>query len=88
MLMKERYRTVTVCLSLLNLALVFAVASDEELSRICIPLAFFAGTLLYGTERHMTGKAGKKTGSRFQGIFALLFLAAAVFSVLHIGGLL
>ena len=42
MLMKERYRTVTVCLSLLILALVFAVASDEELSRICIPLAFFA----------------------------------------------
>ena len=49
MLMKERYRTVTVCLSLLILALVFAVASDVELSRICIPLAFFAGTLLYVT---------------------------------------
>ena len=45
MLMKERYRTVTVCLSLLILALVFAVASDEELSRICIPVAVFAGTL-------------------------------------------
>ena len=88
MLMKERYRTVTVCLSLLILALVFAVASDEELSRICIPLAFFPGTLLYGTVAAYDRKAGKKTGSRFQGIFALLFLAAAVFSVLHIGGLL
>ena len=58
--MKERYRTVTVCLSLLILALVFAVASDEELSRICIPLAFFAGTLLYGTGAAYDRKAGKK----------------------------
>ena len=88
MLMKERYRTVTVCLSLLILALVFAVASDEVVSRICIPLAFLAGPLLYGTGAAYDRKAGKKTGSRFQGIFALLFLAAAVFSVLHIGGLL
>ncbi len=88
MLVKERYRTATVCLSLLILALVFAVASDKELSRICIPLAFFAGTLLYGTGMAYDRKAGKKTESRLQGILALLFLAAAVFSVLYIGGIL
>ena len=86
--MKERYRTTTACLSLLILVLVFVIVSDEELSRVCIPLVFFAGTLLYGTGASYDRKAGKKTGSLFQGICALLFLAAAILSVLHIGGIL
>ena len=66
MLMKERYRTVTVCLSLLILALVFAVASDEELSRICIPLAFFAGRAYMEREGHMTGRQGKRPEAVFR----------------------
>ena len=86
--MKERYRTTTVCLSLLILTMVFVAASDRELSRIWIPLAFFAGTMLYGAGASYDRKAGKKTACRFQGVCALLFLAAGIFSALRMGGIL
>ena len=86
--MEERYRAITACLSLLILALVLAAVSDEELGRVCIPPAFFAGTLLFGTGAAYDQKNGKKTGSRFQGICALLFLAAGIFSALQTGGIL
>ena len=85
--MKEKYRLTTACLSLVILTLAFVVGSDKELSRICIPLAFAAGALLYGTGASYNRRANRKTAGRLQGLCALLFLAAFVFSVLRMGGI-
>ena len=43
----KNYRGISIWLSLFIVSLGFAVGSDHALRRTCVPLAFFAGALMY-----------------------------------------
>ena len=84
----ERYRNITVWLSLFILAMGFVAASDEEQRMVCMLFAFLAGAFLFGA-----GTAREWAVKNQPGVFCYAVLTAAmwmavVITILRLGGIL
>lgn len=83
----DKFRVISICLSLFIITLGFIIASDKEMRAVGVPLIFLAGMLMY-----VLGSLYEQRKNRAAWIAELLLavcmLAAAAAAVLRLGGIL
>lgn len=84
----EKYRSISVWLSLAILALAFWIGSDADCRNVCVPVAFLLGTVLYGLGAVSEWKQSRVIGCLIHLILALMLTAGLIISLLKAGGLL
>lgn len=84
----EKYRVISIWLSLTILALAFVIGSDDENRAVCIFLAFAAGTLLYTAGAAREWMMNRMTACLIEGLLAVCMLTAAVLSLFRMGGII
>lgn len=87
-LLMERYRTISIWLSLVILALAFVIGSDKSWYPVGVPLVFLVGFLMYLLGGIREWKRGKTTAFLIEALLAVIALAAAVQSLFRLGGIL
>lgn len=84
----EKYRTISIWLSLVILALAFVIGSDKEWHSAGVPVVFTVGFVMYLTGSIREWKLGRMTACLIEALFAVWALVAAFLSVLRLGGVL
>lgn len=84
----EKYRVLSIWLSLLILALAFVVGSDTEWRPFCVMLAFLAGAVMFGLGGIREWMLGHRIGSMTEAFLAACMWIASVLSLLRLGGIL
>lgn len=84
----EKYKSISVWLSLAILALAFCIGSDTDCRNVCVPVAFLLGTVLYGLGGVWEWKQSRTVSCLVNFILALLTLTGAILSFLKAGGLM
>lgn len=84
----ERYRNITVWLSVFILAMGFVGASDKEHRSWCMLLAFLAGILLFGTGTVREWNEKNQPGIFCHAMLTSAMAMAAVLTILQMGGIL
>lgn len=85
---EKRYRQLTICLSLLVLALAFVTGSDRSARAVCVTGAFFAGTLLYLLGSIREWMRSRVTAALIEALLAVCMLTGGILSLLRLGGFL
>lgn len=85
---REKYRVLSIWLSLIILALAFVIGSDQECRGICISLAFIFGTLLYSVGGAREWMLNRMTACLLETLLAICMLTAAILSLLRLGGII
>ena len=83
----EKYKVVSIWLSLLILALGFYIGADEACRPVCVPFAFLLGTALYLLGCICEWRNRRRFASLVLLILTLLMAASTVVSLLYRGGL-
>lgn len=83
-----RYRTISIWLSLVILALAFVIGSDEAWHAIGVPAVFSVGFIMYLAGSIREWKLGKMTACLVDALLAVWALVAAFLSVLRLGGII
>lgn len=84
----EKYRVISIWLSLIILALSFVIGSDEESRAFCVFLAFLTGTFLYAAGGAREWMLNRMTACLIEVILAVCMLTAAFLSLLRMGGII
>lgn len=84
----EKYRVISIWLSLIILALAFVIGSDEERRAFCVFLAFVAGTFLYSVGGMREWMLNRMTACLVEVLLAICMLTAAFLSLLRLGGII
>ena len=84
----ERYRNITVWLSLFILAMGFVAVSDEEQRMVCMLFAFLAGAFLFGAGTAREWTMDNRLGSLIYAVLTGFMWAAVVLAGLSMGGIL
>jgi len=84
----EKYRVLSIWMSLLILALAFVVGSDDEWRPVCAVLAFLIGGLMYGLGGIREWTRGHRISSMVETFLAVCMWIALVLSLLRLGGIL
>jgi len=84
----KRYQTISIWLSLLIISLAFVIDSDRSARNVFVPIAFFAGMLLYmlGGIREWT--QSRLTAALIEASLAVCMLIGGILSLFRLGGLL
>lgn len=86
--MIKKYRVLTIWLSLFIISIAFVVGSDRPSRGICVPAAFFAGTLLYLLGGIRAWAKDHVTTALVELLLSVCMLTGAVLTLLRQGGLL
>lgn len=84
----EKYRVISIWLSLIVLALAFVIGSDDERRAICVFLVFVVGTLLYSVGAAREWMLNRMTGCLVEALLAICMLTSAILSLLRLGGII
>lgn len=84
----EKYRVISIWLSLLILVLGFVIGSDEESRAVCIFLVFVAGTFLYSAGGIRDWVRNRMTACLIEVLLAICMLTAAILSLMRMGGII
>ena len=84
----ERYRPLSIWLSLLIISLAFVIGSDESSRWISIPAAFGLGALLYLLGGIREWSRGRVPAVLMELFLSALMLSGALLSFLYLGGYL
>lgn len=84
----EKYRVVSVWLSLAVLALAFVIGSDEECRMIFVPLAFAVGAVMYAAGGVREWAINRMPACLVEVLLAVCMTIAAVLSLLYLGGII
>ena len=84
----ERYRNITVWLSLFILAMGFVAASDEEQRMVCMLFAFLAGAFLFGAGTAREWAVKNQPGVSCYAVLTAAMWMAVVVTILRLGGIL
>lgn len=84
----EKYRVISIWLSLLVLTLAFVVGSDMEWRPVCAMLAFLAGAVMYGIGGAREWIVGHRTAGMVEICLAVCMWLAALLALLRLGGIL
>lgn len=87
-LLVEKYRTISVWLSLIVIALGFVIGSDDPRKSLCIPIAFLAGTIMYVTGGLREWMLGRRASALIHECLAVLMLVCMVLYLFQLGGIL
>lgn len=84
----EKYKVISVWLSLAILALAFYIGSDADCRDVCVPVAFLLGAVLYGLGSVWEWQQKRMISCLVNFILSLLTLAGVILSLLIAGGLM
>lgn len=84
----EKYRVISIWLSLIVLALAFVIGSEQESRAICVFLVFVAGTLLYSVGAVREWMLNRMPACLIEALLAVCMLTSAVLSLLRLGGII
>lgn len=84
----EKYRVISIWLSLIVLALAFVIGSDEESRAVCVFLVFVVGTLLYLVGAAREWMLNRMTACLVEALLAICMLTSALLSLLRLGGII
>ena len=84
----EKYKVISIWLSLAVLALAFYIGSDAECRAVCVPAAFLLGAMLYGLGGVREWYLNHLLGCLIDLILTLIMLAGLILSLLMAGGLM
>lgn len=84
----EKYRVISIWLSLIVLALAFVIGSDDENRAVCVFLVFVVGTLLYSVGAAREWMLNRMTACLVEALLAVCMLTSAILSLLRLGGIL
>ena len=84
----EKYRNISVWLSLFILAMWFVGASDQENRMPCMRLAFLAGAGIFGSGAAREWTMDNRLGSLIYAVLTGFMWAAVVLAGLSMGGIL
>ncbi len=82
----EKYRVVSIWLSLAILALGFYIGADEECRLVCVPLAFLLGAVLYLLGGICEWKSRRRFACLILVILTFMMLAGMAVSLVQWGG--
>lgn len=82
----EKYRVVSIWLSLAILVLGFCIGADQECRSVCVPLAFLLGAVLYLLGSIYEWKCRRRFASLVLVLLTFLMLAGVAVSFLYRGG--
>ncbi len=85
---QEKYRIISIWMSLIIIALAFVAGSDDESRPIVLALAFALGTILYGVGGFFEWKRKQRIACAVESVLAVLMCAAAILSLFRMGGIL
>lgn len=84
----EKYRVISIWLSLIVLALAFVIGSNDERRAVCVFLVFAAGTLLYSVGAMREWAMNRMPACLVEGLLAVCMLTASILSLLRLGGII
>ena len=84
----EKYRVISIWLSLLILTLSFVAGSDMEWRPVCAMLAFLAGAVMYGMGGAREWTTGRRTACMVEICLAVCMWLAFLLALLRLGGIL
>lgn len=84
----EKYRVISIWLSLTVLALGFVIGSDDERRAVCVFLAFVVGTLLYSVGAAREWMLNRIPACLIEALLAVCMLTASILSLLRLGGII
>ena len=83
----ERYQAVSTALSLCILSLGFVIAADTKSCGVCVCAAFLAGALMYFIGSLREWRKNRLAICLLEALLGVCMLAAAILSLLRLGGL-
>lgn len=84
----EKYKVISIWLSLAILALAFYIGSDEECRAVCVPLALLLGTLLHllGSTRELA--CNRMVACLIETVLTVVMVSGLILSLLGLGGVM